>query len=159
VKRQPMNSKLRPRVGYLRPDVVLYNEPHPEADVIGEIMDHDLRQKPDMLIVMGTTLSIKDLRKYVQRFSTMVHQQGGLAVWINKDDEVWRTAKADWQKIFDCFVLGDVDDWSERVAIHWRAKKSGDWNGDGVVDPEVLSRYELVEQVDIASLGGSTLNG
>jgi NAD-dependent protein deacetylases, SIR2 family len=140
-------------VGYLRPDVILYNETHPQEEVIAEIMEYDLGQKPDMLIVMGTTLSIHTLRKYVENVSMTVHQQGGLAVWIDKDESSWRTTKI-CPETFDCFVLGDVHDWSERAAEYWREKNSGDWDGDGEVDPEVLSRHELVEQVDIASLEG-----
>jgi NAD-dependent histone deacetylase SIR2 len=132
----------------------LYNEPHPHEDVIAEIMKYDLGQKPDILIVLGTTLSIGSLWKYVENVSATVHQQGGLAVWIDKDDSAWRTLKIHRQTTFDCFVLGDVHDWSERAAEYWRKKKSDDWKDDGEVDPEVLSRYELVEQVDIASLEG-----
>jgi hypothetical protein len=56
--------------------------------------------------------------------------------------------------MFDHFVLGDVDEWCNRAALHWRQKRSVDWdNSYQEVNPKVLSRYGLSEEVDLALLG------
>lgn len=127
--------------------MVLYNEDHPNGDEIDDIVTYDLRQKPDMLIIMGTTLSIPNLRKYVKMLSDIIHKHRGLVVWIDKDERAWKAAEKSWGKnIFDHFVVGDIDEWCNRAALYWRDKRSGDWDGsDQIINPKVLSRYGLVE--------------
>ncbi|KAJ2792950.1 NAD-dependent deacetylase hst3, partial [Coemansia guatemalensis] len=44
--------------GFLRPDIVLYNETHPQGELIGELNEYDLKRRPDLLIVIGTSLKI-----------------------------------------------------------------------------------------------------
>ena len=39
-------------IGVLRPDVVLYNEVHPQGDWIGMLSEYDLLRRPDCLIVI-----------------------------------------------------------------------------------------------------------
>jgi NAD+-dependent protein deacetylase SIR2 len=153
VQKQPRDSRLRPKtIGKLRPDVVLYNENHPKGEEIASIVAHDLQQKPDMLIIMGTTLSIPHTRNLVKMFSQQIHKQGGLVVWIDKEDRAWRAVENSCGKeVFDFFVLGDVDEWCDKAALYWKEKNPLDWNQS--VNPKVLSRCEFAEQIDIASFG------
>ncbi|EEB97327.1 hypothetical protein MPER_03378, partial [Moniliophthora perniciosa FA553] len=61
------------RVGQLRPAIVLYDEFHPLGDDIGNVQCSDLARKPDMLIIMGTSLKVHGLKKLVKEFAKAVH--------------------------------------------------------------------------------------
>jgi NAD-dependent histone deacetylase SIR2 len=120
-------SRLRRRktIGFLQPNIVSYNQSHPSGEDISSIFQYDVGQKPDMLIVMGTTLSIPDLRKCVETFAEKVHARRGVVVFINKE-ALNNFPKQD--KVFDYIVLGDVDEWSVDAARHWRKERPGDWD-------------------------------
>ncbi|KAG8698872.1 hypothetical protein FRC08_005658 [Ceratobasidium sp. 394] len=61
------------KCGTLRPAIVLYDEPHPLGDHIGAVQTSDLGKKPDLLIVMGTSLKVHGLRRLVKSFARAVH--------------------------------------------------------------------------------------
>ncbi|KAJ3522571.1 hypothetical protein NMY22_g11837 [Coprinellus aureogranulatus] len=52
------------RVGSLRPAIVLYDEPHPLGEDIGTIQMADVNKKPDLLIIMGTSMKHLHLLTY-----------------------------------------------------------------------------------------------
>ena len=60
-------------VGTLRPNIVLYDEAHPLGDEIGDITTRDMARKPDMLIIMGTSLKVHGIKKLVKNFANAVH--------------------------------------------------------------------------------------
>ena len=62
------------KVGTLRPAIVLYDEPHPLGDDIGTIQTADVARKPDMLIIMGTSLKVHGFKKLVRDFAKAVHE-------------------------------------------------------------------------------------
>lgn len=94
-------------MGTLRPNIVLYNEDHPEGDSIGKLQTSDLKRKPDLMIVMGTSLKIPALKKFIKQAAKLIHStRNGKVVFVN------RTAPTkEWEKVFDYEVLGDTDDW------------------------------------------------
>lgn len=95
-------------MGTLRPNIVLYNEDHPESETIGRMQTTDIRKRPDLLIVMGTSLKIPGLKKFIKEAARMIHANSkqGKVVFVN------RTAPTkEWEKIFDYEVIGDTDDW------------------------------------------------
>ena len=53
---------------------MLYDEPHPRGDDIGTIQTSDIGRKPDMLIVMGTSLKVHGFKKLVRDFAKAVHE-------------------------------------------------------------------------------------
>ncbi|EIN14004.1 DHS-like NAD/FAD-binding domain-containing protein [Punctularia strigosozonata HHB-11173 SS5] len=61
------------KIGNLRPAIVLYDEPHPLGDDIGAIHAADVNKKPDMLIILGTSLKVHGLKKLVKDFAKAVH--------------------------------------------------------------------------------------
>ncbi|EIM78975.1 DHS-like NAD/FAD-binding domain-containing protein, partial [Stereum hirsutum FP-91666 SS1] len=61
------------KVGVLRPAIVLYNEPHPLGDEIGAIQAIDIGKKPDLLLIMGTSLKVPGFKKIVKSFADVVH--------------------------------------------------------------------------------------
>ncbi|CAI4216271.1 unnamed protein product [Parascedosporium putredinis] len=55
-------------VGRIRPRIVLYNESNPDEDAIGNVSMADLRNRPDAVLVVGTSLKIPGVRRLVKEF-------------------------------------------------------------------------------------------
>lgn len=72
-------------VGKLKPNVVLYNEYHPEGDIISEMVNRDLKSNPDALLIVGTSLKIPGVRQMVKQFAAKVRSKKGFVIWINND--------------------------------------------------------------------------
>ncbi|CAH00978.1 NAD-dependent histone deacetylase HST4 [Kluyveromyces lactis] len=72
-------------VGRLKPSVVLYNEYHPEGDIISEMMNKDLKSNPDALLIVGTSLKIPGVRQMVKQFATKVRAKKGFIIWVNNE--------------------------------------------------------------------------
>ncbi|KAF7311104.1 HST3 protein [Mycena chlorophos] len=123
------------KVGTLRPAIVLYDEPHPLGDEIGLIETADLTRKPDMLIIMGTSLKVHGLKKLVKEFAKAVHSQapdtpvkGGKKAHMGKVVFVNRTPpSSEWSGIIDYHVEGTTDEWVGRVIKEWKAQRPADW--------------------------------
>jgi NAD-dependent histone deacetylase SIR2 len=94
-------------MGTLRPAIVLYNEEHPNGETIGQLQVSDLKKKPDLMIVMGTSLKIPALKKFIKQAARIIHSKpGGCVVFVNKTSPT-----KEWEKVFDYEVLGDSDEW------------------------------------------------
>ncbi|KAI3642000.1 hypothetical protein MP228_011555 [Amoeboaphelidium protococcarum] len=65
-------SKRSLPIGILRPDIILYNEHHSACDTIGQCWESDLKKKPDLLLVMGTTLKVAGIKTLVKDFARQV---------------------------------------------------------------------------------------
>lgn len=103
-------------VGTLRPAIVLYNENHPNGESIGQLQVSDLKKKPDLMIVMGTSLKIPALKKFIKQAARIIHSKpGGCVVFVNRTSPT-----KEWDKVFDYEVLGDSDEWvkitNEKIA-------------------------------------------
>lgn len=93
-------------VGRLRPDIVLYNENHIKGDIISKHIGQDLRRKPDLLIVMGTSMKIPGLKALVHQVADVVHEnEKGRVLFINKTDIL----TSEWQDVFDFQLIGEAD--------------------------------------------------
>ena len=122
------------RIGSLRPAVVLYDEPHPLGDDIGTIQSSDIARKPDMLIIMGTSLKVHGLRKMVKEFAKTVHGQNsplrnsksktwtGKVIFVNKTPPA-----AEWADMIDYHIAGETDMWVNRVIEDWKKMRPADW--------------------------------
>lgn len=97
--------------GKLRPRVVLYNETHPEGDLIGEITSHDIKKKPDCLIVVGTSLQIPGVKQLCKQFVQTVRAQKGIVLYLNKELPSQRVL--DTLGSVDLIVHGDCQDLSK----------------------------------------------
>ncbi|KAJ3366517.1 hypothetical protein GGF32_005519 [Allomyces javanicus] len=62
-------------VGVVRPDVVLYNETHPAGDEIAERVAADASRRPDVLIVMGTSLAVPGIKHLVRDMAAAVRDE------------------------------------------------------------------------------------
>ncbi|KAJ2583642.1 NAD-dependent deacetylase hst3, partial [Coemansia sp. RSA 1836] len=98
--------------GVLRPDIVLYNENHPQSELIGTLSEYDLKRRPDLLIVIGTSLKIPGIKRMVKEMAHSVHActlrskraGAGKAIFINRDEP-----PKGWESVFDYYVSGDSD--------------------------------------------------
>ncbi|KAJ7925995.1 DHS-like NAD/FAD-binding domain-containing protein [Mycena leptocephala] len=121
------------KVGSLRPAIVLYDEPHPLGDDIATIQSADLARKPDMLIIMGTSLKVHGLKKLVKEFAKTVHSVAPSSPvkakkWLGKVVFVNRTPPgAEWAGIIDYHVAGETDVWVEKVVEDWKKMRPADW--------------------------------
>lgn len=93
-------------MGTLRPNIVLYNEFHPDAESIGKLQWKDLNRKPDFMIVMGTSLRIASLKKFIKEAAKLIHSVQGKVVFINMTP-----LTKEWEHVFDYELLGHSDDW------------------------------------------------
>jgi NAD-dependent SIR2 family protein deacetylase len=130
-------------VQFLRPDVVLYGQDQPNGEDIAEIMRHDMSCKPDALIVLGTSLSIKTLNSWVKQMASKVKQQHGVVVLVNKTEV---TGQAKWSNVFDYQVKDEADNWAKVFVKHWKNLKQSDWDLPKVVHPNLLKQYTVVKE-------------
>lgn len=91
--------------GFLRPRIVLYNEFHPDGELIGRITEKDLKSKPDCLVISGTTLKIPGVKRLVKEMARVVHANNGYVIWINIDLPPQNVV--DYIDYIDLVVVGD----------------------------------------------------
>ncbi|KAJ7161360.1 DHS-like NAD/FAD-binding domain-containing protein [Mycena crocata] len=151
------------KVGSLRPAIVLYDEPHPLGDDIGIIQSADVARKPDMLIIMGTSLKVHGLKKLVKDFAKTVHGSApaspskakkwqGKVVFINRTPPA-----AEWAGIIDYHVIGETDAWCDKVVEDWKRMRPSDWEvqqtlvaGDG--DVSMNGNFKVVASTKIKGM-------
>ncbi|KAB5588901.1 Sirtuin 5 and-related class III sirtuin [Ceratobasidium theobromae] len=133
------------KCGTLRPAIVLYDEPHPLGDHIGAVQTSDLGKKPDLLIVMGTSLKVHGLRRLVKSFAKAVHSSRPDPTTAAKSASrsllhnvlfVNRTPPppGEWAGVFDYHVEGDADTWVAQVLSEWKRVRPVDWEVQSTLD-------------------------
>jgi hypothetical protein len=140
------------KIGTLRPAIVLYDEPHPLGDEIGQIQAADVRKGPDLLIVMGTSLKVHGLKKLVKEFAKVTRARKGpktpgIVIFVNKTPP-----GSEWDGVIDYHVEGDTDSWTEKVIADWKKHKPTDWEHQTTL-VEGLSPFRISNGV----LGGKFL--
>ncbi len=107
-------------VGFLRPDVLLYNEGDGADPQILSAFKEDLRQKIDAVIIVGTTLHIPALRRFTRelckrmkrrREAMELHDDEGMAVWVSTEEP-----RARLRSFIDFEFLQDCDDFASQVS-------------------------------------------
>ncbi|CDH48952.1 dhs-like nad fad-binding domain-containingprotein [Lichtheimia corymbifera JMRC:FSU:9682] len=94
-------------MGSLRPDIVLYNEDHPDGEKIGLQQVNDIKKKPDLLIVLGTSLKIPGIKKFIKLAArTVRNAKNGTTIFVNKTPPT-----KEWENVFDFQIMGDADAW------------------------------------------------
>lgn len=94
-------------VGRLRPDIVLYGEEHPNANLVAPLITHDLGLGPDVLLILGTSLRVHGLKVMVKEFAKAVHMKGGKVIFVNRT----KPPESTWGDIIDYWVEWDCDAW------------------------------------------------
>ncbi|KAI3629610.1 hypothetical protein MIR68_011045 [Amoeboaphelidium protococcarum] len=80
-------SKRSLPIGILRPDIILYSEHHSACDTIGQCWESDLKKRPDLLLVMGTTLKVAGIKTLVRDFARQVKSLDDIADGGGDGDE------------------------------------------------------------------------
>lgn len=94
-------------VGRLRPDIVLYGEEHPNANLVGPLITHDLALGPDILLILGTSLKVHGLKVIIREFAKTVHDRGGKVIFVNRT----KPSEGAWGEFIDYWVGWDCDAW------------------------------------------------
>ncbi|KAL7746320.1 NAD-dependent deacetylase hst3 [Sorochytrium milnesiophthora] len=113
-------------IGTLRPSIILYNEVHPQGDLIAECAAADVRRRPDMLIVMGTSLKVAGIKRLVRDMAKTVRaHKSGMCVLLNKTP---LSSVREWRDTFHVVLEEECDavvcKWEAELAMH--AKLSAD---------------------------------
>jgi len=109
-------------IGRLRPRMVLYNEHNPDDEAIGFVMKADLRARPDAVIVVGTSMEIPGVKRFVRTICGVVRaRRDGVAIWINRGPP---PIAKEFDGCWDLVVAGACDE----VA---RLAKMRRWNDEG----------------------------
>ncbi|KAI0319754.1 DHS-like NAD/FAD-binding domain-containing protein [Amylostereum chailletii] len=155
------------KIGTLRPAIVLYDEAHPLGDDIGCIQSADVSRKPDMLIIMGTSLKVHGLRKLVKEFAKSVHASAPFhdpssnkpptrkdaykVVFVNKTPP-----GSEWNGIIDYHVAGETDEWAGMVLRDWRKAIPGDFEVQQTLEEAVEDTGDAFRLVKDVSGGKGT---
>ncbi|AET40325.1 NAD-dependent histone deacetylase HST3 Ecym_5587 [Eremothecium cymbalariae DBVPG len=107
-QRTSQGKRLRNNVGILRPNIVLYGENHPSCELITHGLNMDIAKgKPDLLIIMGTSLKVDGVKKLVKSISKQVHERSGIVLLINNTN----IGDCNWHGIIDYQLVSDCDEW------------------------------------------------
>jgi NAD+-dependent protein deacetylase SIR2 len=131
--------QLRARTGRLFPDIILYNQPHPSGEEIARIVHHDLGKRPDLLCIMGTSLSIPSLNGYILHFAREVKSNQGSVLFMNRTPP----PGGEWHSVIDYHLSGDLEDWVERIRTSWIMKEPDSWQEVHLV--ENGAQFQLAE--------------
>ena len=108
------------KVGSLRPDIVLYGEEHTlaQADAISDITQWDLGSKPDLLLILGTSLHVHGLKVLVREFAKAVkasRESNSSKKGVGRPKVVYvnlgRPSESVWSGIIDTWVNIPCDEW------------------------------------------------
>ncbi|CAA9958606.1 NAD-dependent histone deacetylase SIR2 [Pyrenophora teres f. maculata] len=130
-------------IGRLRPRMVLYNEYNPDDESIGSCASHDMRMRPDAVIVAGTTLKVPGVRRIAREMCNIVRdRKDGVTVWLNNDPEpLGRDLEDKW----DLVVKGPCDE----VARHAKMRRWDDPMDYKTVTDEDLSKVKEKQRAEV----------
>lgn len=149
-------------IGILRPNIVLYGEEHPSADMIGDIVSYDLATSPDLLLILGTSLHVHGLKTMVREFARSVHSRAkgrGKVVFVNLS----KPADSAWKDVIDYWVCMDCDEWVAQVRQYrpdiWQIQESLDLKltrkvAAKEVTPKISSKCAIPDSEDEENLSG-----
>lgn len=107
-ERERLGKRMIDSIGFLKPDIVLYGENHPSADIIAKLISSDIKKnKTQFFIIMGTSLKVDGVKLMVKKLSKQVHDRNGIVLLINKSEIPMST----WGGIIDYQICVDCDDW------------------------------------------------
>lgn len=71
----------------------------------------DLKKKPSLLLVFGTSLKVTGVKKIVREMSKKVHENGGIVVLINRE----AVSNSQWKNYIDYQIVSDCDAFCEFI--------------------------------------------
>ena len=135
-------------IGRLRPRFVLYNEPNPDQEAIGNVIRADLKAKPDAVIVVGTTLKVPGARNLVKDMCQVARgKKGGLTCWVNLDSE---PKSGELKDCWDLVVRARCDEVARQAALPPWDCFIGD---DYLVPPEDHAKMDEMRKQTTVEIG------
>lgn len=130
-------------VGRMRPRIVLYNEHNPDEEAITSVMNADIKSRPRVLIVAGTSLKIPGVRRLVKSLCTVIRsRKDGVTMFINNEPPVGK----EFENCFDLIVQGSTDDVADLVKLkHWEDSTPYEMLPEPVFGPKHTSSDEESE--------------
>lgn len=117
--------------GILRPQLVLYDEIHLGTDSIHKAVMMDLKRRPQILIVMGTSLQITSLKQMIKTLT----QYAQLVIFVNKT-----RPPADLIPFFHIWIQGECDVFSQALMKTWQERRPQDWEVQSTLPVTILPR-------------------
>lgn len=112
IQRSMMGKRNTGAIGFLRPNIVLYGENHPSCEFITQGLNTDaIRGRPDLFIIMGTSLKVDGVKKLVKSVSKQVHERNGIVILVNKT----KIGDCNWHGIIDYQITTDCDAWVDHL--------------------------------------------
>ncbi|KAJ5459394.1 hypothetical protein N7530_011338 [Penicillium desertorum] len=107
-------------IGRMRPRIVLYNEHNPDEEAITSVMNADIKSRPRVLIVAGTSLKIPGVRRLVKSLCTMIRsRKDGVTMFINNEPPSGK----EFDNCFDLIIKGSCDEVAHQVNLKsWESK-------------------------------------
>lgn len=138
------------KIGALRPGLVLYDEPHPDAEKIGNVQVKDVDpakgREPEMVIVMGTSLKVHGVKNFLRSLIKTIRANHSTdtapshrIAFINKTPP-----PAEFKDAFDVWVEGDCDAWATVTEAEWKRQRPWEWETQEKLALSVTS-YRPVE--------------
>ena len=124
---------------------MLYDEVHPLGEDIGLIQTQDIARKPDMLIIMGTSLKVHGLKKLVKDFAKAVHASKTSVTGTSRSAKNWQgkvifvnktPPGSEWEDVIDYHVSGETDSWVQNVLEDWKKMRPSDWEVQQTLDDD-----------------------
>lgn len=101
-------------IGRMRPRIVLYNEHNPDEEAITSVMNADVRSRPRVLVVAGTSLKIPGVRRLVKSLcATIRSRKDGVTIFVNNEPPQGK----EFEGCFDLIVQGSTDEVADLVQL------------------------------------------
>lgn len=84
--------------------MVYLGEDHWHSEEIADLINRNLSADPDALLILGTSLKMKEPGELVKMFASVVRSKGGSVIYINPSKPSWK-----WRVIFDYWVEWKCD--------------------------------------------------
>ena len=103
-------------IGIIRPNIVLYGEEPPYAEILAKHLSKDISRNPKLFLIFGTSLKVAGVKTLVRRLSRQIHRNvpNGKIALINNS----KICQSIWDKYIDYQIVSDCDDWCDYVESH-----------------------------------------
>ena len=131
-ERRTRGKRMNVHVGHLRPNIVLFHDiDDPWSEKKASIIDNDANSRPDVLLVIGTSLAIDGPRYELKnKLIPAIHRNSGKVIYVNNRPP----PKAFCKPVVDHIFEMDCDTWVRELAAH----EPSLWDNEVMQKPQCL---------------------
>ncbi|KAJ5561964.1 Sirtuin family [Penicillium sp. DV-2018c] len=132
-------------IGRMRPRIVLYNEHNPDEEAIASVMNADIKSRPRVLIVAGTSLKIPGVRRLVKSMCANIRtRKDGVTMFINNEPPSGK----EFDDCFDLIIKGSCDEVARQVNLKpWNSTDITPCTYESSPEPMPVPRPDLAVEV------------